>query len=362
MRREEQRRIQYGMAVVLVCTIALMLRAPVPGLTAPLTPVPTADPAAIATPTSTASTVAAPTVVATTPPPTPRVQIAADAPPNFSHGFDQTRYYTVKPGDTLLDVAVEVGIDLERMHCVIAPDFVWEKPLVIGDVLEIPPVDVACHAVQPGETLAAIAAQYGATAVQIAALPWNRLSSSEQPLTPGHHLRIPPPDLDAAAAGQELAHLLAQPVDSAPLISFPVGGPYAAAPERHMVPDDWPYGSGYFRWPTYGWLSQGYHARHRAVDIAAQPGTPVTAADRGIVVRAGWNNQGYGNFVVIDHNIDFVTLYAHLSEIFVSEGQVVAPGEPLGTVGSTGNSTGPHLHFEIRDFGHLIDPLGKLAP
>jgi murein DD-endopeptidase MepM/ murein hydrolase activator NlpD len=80
-----------------------------------------------------------------------------------------------------------------------------------------------------------------------------------------------------------------------------------------------------------------------------------------VVIRAGWNNQGYGQFVVIDHNIDYLTLYAHLSEILVKEGQVIAQGQAIGRVGSTGNSTGPHLHFEIRDFGRQTNPLELLG-
>ena len=127
------------------------------------------------------------------------------------------------------------------------------------------------------------------------------------------------------------------------------------------MPADWPYGSGHFTWPVYGWLSQSYRYDHRAIDIAANQGTPVTAADRGVVVRAGWNDQGYGRFVVIDHKIDYVTLYAHLDKLLVSEGDVVGQGQVIATVGSTGNSTGPHLHFEIRDFGSLVNPLELLT-
>lgn len=126
------------------------------------------------------------------------------------------------------------------------------------------------------------------------------------------------------------------------------------------VPKDWPYGSGNFMWPVYGWMSQGYRNDHRAIDIAAPSGSFVTAADRGVVLRSGWNDQGYGIFVVIDHNIDYITLYAHLTETFVKEGDVVAQGDIIGTIGSTGNSTGPHLHFEIRDFGRRANPLDLL--
>ena len=94
-----------------------------------------------------------------------------------------------------------------------------------------------------------------------------------------------------------------------------------------------------------------------AVDLAAPRGTPVYAADTGRVVKAGWSEIGYGYRIIIDHGIDYVTLYAHLSEYYVQPGDIVQKGEIIGRVGSTGNSTGPHLHFEIRDYGYLIDPL-----
>jgi murein DD-endopeptidase MepM/ murein hydrolase activator NlpD len=174
--------------------------------------------------------------------------------------------------------------------------------------------------------------------------------------------------------------MLHQPVDTSPFAVLAVGGPFAehiqqtrqlanrsvrAADQAGAVsgplPANWPFGSGNFTWPLAGWLTQGYRYDHRALDIAAPSGTPVAAADRGVVLRAGWNSQGYGLFVIIDHNIDYVTLYAHLSELFVTKGQVVAQGDLIGTVGSSGNSTGPHLHFEIRDFGRLTNPLELLS-
>jgi len=127
------------------------------------------------------------------------------------------------------------------------------------------------------------------------------------------------------------------------------------------APNEWPYGSGEFIWPLQGWLTQDYHVRHRAVDIAAPIGTPIIAVDRGTVTRAGWNEQGYGLFVIVDHNIGYVTLYAHLSEIWVEAGDVVTQGQFLGAVGSTGNSTGPHLHLEVRDFGNRVNPLDFLG-
>lgn len=91
------------------------------------------------------------------------------------------------------------------------------------------------------------------------------------------------------------------------------------------------------------------------MDIASNQGTAVYASDGGTVTLAGWNG-GYGNCIMIDHGNGYVTLYGHLSSISVSEGQSVSQGATIGAVGSTGNSTGPHLHFEVLQNGSRIDP------
>jgi murein DD-endopeptidase MepM/ murein hydrolase activator NlpD len=107
--------------------------------------------------------------------------------------------------------------------------------------------------------------------------------------------------------------------------------------------------------PTDGTVTQRYWFCHKGLDIAAGQGTPVRAVAAGTVRFAGWNNQGYGNLVVIDHG-GYQTLYAHLSAFSVSTGQSVAAGTTVGLMGNTGFSTGPHLHFEIR-LGHdVVDP------
>jgi murein DD-endopeptidase MepM/ murein hydrolase activator NlpD len=168
--------------------------------------------------------------------------------------------------------------------------------------------------------------------------------------------------MGASADDGFLAYMLDQPLTVSPMTAYAIGGPRAKNPTMiGPVPKDWPYGSGNFMWPVFGWMSQGYREDHRAIDIAASPGTFVTAADRGVVMRSGWNDQGYGMFVVIDHNIDYITLYAHLTEVLVKEGDIVSQGQIIGTIGSTGNSTGPHLHFEIRDFGRRANPLDFLV-
>ena len=95
---------------------------------------------------------------------------------------------------------------------------------------------------------------------------------------------------------------------------------------------------------------------HTGIDYPAQSGTRVAAAGRGCVTFAGWDPGGYGNLVIIGHRIGMSTYYAHLSSIGVSRGTCVVAGTPIGRVGSTGNSTGPHLHFELRLRGAAVAP------
>jgi murein DD-endopeptidase MepM/ murein hydrolase activator NlpD len=120
-------------------------------------------------------------------------------------------------------------------------------------------------------------------------------------------------------------------------------------------------GSGTFAWPLSGLLSQGYWWGHQALDIAAPHGSAVLAADQGQVHFAGWTNTGYGYLIILDHGWGYTTHYAHLSRIYVSVGQTVSRGQRIGAVGSTGNSTGPHLHLEIRYNEVKHDPLAYLS-
>jgi murein DD-endopeptidase MepM/ murein hydrolase activator NlpD len=128
-------------------------------------------------------------------------------------------------------------------------------------------------------------------------------------------------------------------------------------------------GSGYFQWPVtgpitspFGWRIHpisGLRRFHEGIDIAASMGTTIGAAEAGRVIYAGWYG-GYGNYISIDHGGGVSTGYGHCSRIYVSVGQDVARGQAIGAVGSTGNSTGPHLHFEVRINGKPIDPLTRL--
>jgi len=139
--------------------------------------------------------------------------------------------------------------------------------------------------------------------------------------------------------------------------------PPLQGPERYL-PDRPQQFNGYI-WPTRGTLTSGYGPRwgrmHRGIDIAAPTGTPIFAAASGEVVAAGWNNGGYGNLVDIRHPDGSMTRYAHNSRILVRKGQRVEQGEQIALMGSTGFSTGPHLHFEVHPSGRgAMNPMAFL--
>jgi murein DD-endopeptidase MepM/ murein hydrolase activator NlpD len=122
-------------------------------------------------------------------------------------------------------------------------------------------------------------------------------------------------------------------------------------------------GSGRFIWPMNGTFTSPFGMRwgrlHAGIDIAAPIGTPIRAADTGTVQIASWYG-GYGNYTCIGHGGGISTCYGHQSSIGVSVGQTVSQGQIIGACGSTGHSTGPHLHFEIRINGDPVDPMGYL--
>ncbi len=243
--------------------------------------------------------------------------------------------YTVDIDDTVLGIA-------ERFH--LNPNtIVWanledlSKPFVmeVGEILLIPPVDGVLHTVKEGDTVAKIAKLYKVTDEAIVSYTPNNLTSVDDALTVGAVLIVPdgdrtPPEQVAAAP------------------SAPRGGTGTSAPWR----------AAGFVWPSYGRLTQRFWLpAHPAIDIGGPIGTPVMAADDGTVITAGWSSVGYGNMILIRHADGFVTLYAHLSRIDVSYGDSVARGQRIGAIGSTGRSTGPHLHFEVQYGGRSYNPL-----
>jgi murein DD-endopeptidase MepM/ murein hydrolase activator NlpD len=124
------------------------------------------------------------------------------------------------------------------------------------------------------------------------------------------------------------------------------------------------YGGGGFIWPTTGHTLSGndYWSGHLAIDIGLSIGEPIFASDSGVIVFSGWSAGGYGNTVVVDHGTGYQTLYAHLSGVTVGCGQSVTQGQTIGLGGNTGNSTGAHLHFEVRFQGGFVNPWFVLPP
>jgi murein DD-endopeptidase MepM/ murein hydrolase activator NlpD len=136
----------------------------------------------------------------------------------------------------------------------------------------------------------------------------------------------------------------------------------AAAPSPARAPSAAPSAAG-FIWPVHGVVTSGFGWRwgrlHAGIDIAVASGTPVVAAASGTVVIAGWLG-GYGNLVVVDHGNGIATAYGHNSAVTVGYGEYVVQGQLIAYSGSTGHSTGPHVHFEVRIGGAPVDPFGYL--
>lgn len=240
---------------------------------------------------------------------------------------DQVENYTVKEGDTLARVAEKYDISIDTIKW--ANDLKRDS-LSIGQILKIPPVTGIVHKVREGETVQSIANKYKSDSQKIVNFPFNDFT-----------------DLDtfALAVGQTL--IVPDGVQpQAPAIARIASPPIAAG------------GSGQLLWPTSGQISQYPVWYHMAFDIA-NPGSPgVMAADGGSVVVVQYLRYGYGQHIVVDHGGGLSTLYAHLSEIYVKPGDRVARGQVIGRMGSTGRSTGTHLHFETRRNGSPVNPAG----
>jgi LysM repeat protein len=245
--------------------------------------------------------------------------------------------YTVQAGDTVLGIAAKYGIQPETVLWANAQIEQNPDRLAIGDRLNVLPLDGVLHVVKPGDTLSSLASKYKIGVDQIVGYADNELPDAMAALKIGSQLVIP---------GGTKPFITPQ---------VPAGALVAEAPVGATK------GSGSFSWPTSGNITQQFWGGHRAIDVGSWVGAPAKAADSGYVVLAGggWNG-GYGNHVIIDHGNGFTTLYAHLNSIFVRPGESVSRGQQIGTVGNTGNSTGPHLHFEIRYQGVPRNPFNWL--
>lgn len=244
--------------------------------------------------------------------------------------------YRVEKGDTVSSIAQKYGVSIDTI--------MWENDLKSvdaikpGQILRILPVTGVRHQVKRGETIYSVAKYYSVDAQNIIDYPFNSFANDET---------------FALTAGQELMVPDGVEPKKAPIVPIAANRAVAAIPGV--------VGEGNFMWPTSGMITQRFSWYHRAVDIANRSNPPVVAAATGTVVIAGWNGGGYGNYVVIDHGNGYQTLYGHLLKApIVAAGQKVNRGQTIGTMGSTGRSTGTHLHFEIKTGKGNMNPLSLL--
>ncbi len=246
--------------------------------------------------------------------------------------------YEVKTGETLSQIAQKFNIDVDTIKW--ANDITNVNTVKPGDKIKILPVPGVSHTVVKGDTLESVAKKYSANEQAILEFPFNEV-----------------PDDFKLKVGQLL--IIPDGVPPKAPITSPRSGKgvqYIAQGKTSPAP-----GGGGFVWPTSGGITQRFAWYHPGIDVADRSGPGVAASDGGTVVTAGWpDNWGYGNRVVIDHGNGYKTLYAHLSNIYVSVGQKVSRGQVVGKMGSTGRSTGTHLHFEIHYKGIAVNPLSIL--
>ena len=264
--------------------------------------------------------------------------------------------YTVETGDNLFSIAERFSLKPETILWGNF-DTLQDNPnmLSTGQVLNILPTDGTYYEWNEGDNLANVAAFFGVDVNAILNFSGNQFDlTSTDPANPGIEsgtwLIIP--------GGKRALKDWGPPAISRsnPASARYYGDGYCGEVYEGAI------GSGTFVWPTaYQSISgYGYSGIHPAIDIAGATGNAVNAADSGVVVFAGWSNYGYGYMVVIDHGTGWQTAYAHLSAVAVTCGQSVFQGGYIGALGSTGNSTGPHLHFETVYNGAKPNPLDYL--
>ena len=247
--------------------------------------------------------------------------------PNFTQPVTfQT--YKVRQGDTISGIAKKFG--LTNISTLISVNDIGNvRQLAAGQKLKIPSIDGIVYTVKKGDSLSSITEKHKISLEQL--LDVNELTS--ETLTAGQQLFLPGAAMDASSLRNAMGELFRMPI------------------------------SAKFRWSSpYGYRIDpiaGVKSFHTGTDMACPTGTPILAAMSGKVTTTGINRV-YGNYVIIDHGNGYQTLYAHMSKIIASKGQWVSQGTRIGLVGSTGYSTGPHLHFTVYKKGKLVDPMSVL--
>lgn len=257
---------------------------------------------------------------------------------------NETIIYSISAGDTVSSIAQKFGISVNTI--------LWENNLSsysilkISDNLKILPNSGVSHTVARGESLSYLANYYDLSLEDI--LTANNLNNANS-LKIGQKLIMPgaskPSTVKIASTASKVINNSASGLEVIKKLVKP-------SPVKNV-------GSSML-WPTEGHrITQYYSWRHKGLDIANKTGTPLYASESGTIIYSGWSN-GYGYNVLIDHGSGLRTRYAHASKLYVSKGDTVSKGESVAAMGSTGWSTGPHIHFEVIINGSLMNPLNYI--
>ncbi|HEY3344937.1 MAG TPA: LysM peptidoglycan-binding domain-containing M23 family metallopeptidase [Anaerolineaceae bacterium] len=269
--------------------------------------------------------------------------------------FDVTQY-TVQAGDNLIAIAERFGLNPKTLlwgnYEVLADD---PERLTPGQKLNILTVDGVLHKWAAGEGLNKVSEFFGVTPDTIIDWPGNNLSADSIGDLSAPNIAVGTPIVIPGGKREFTSWTAPRIVRTNPSTGKSLGVGACGSIVNGAI------GVGVFIWPTTEHFISGYNytpdTNHYGIDIGGHLGNPVYAVDNGVVVYAGWSEQGYGNLVMIDHGNGWQSLYAHLNEIYVSCGQSLYQGTQVGALGTTGRSSGPHLHFELRS-----DTYGRANP
>ena len=254
--------------------------------------------------------------------------------------------YTIQTGDSVFGIAQYFDLTPETILWA-NKDTMNDDPhmISVGNELRIPPTNGVYYQWQEGDTLESVAGKFKVDVDAI--LDWtpNKIDRTNPVIEPETYVMVP-------GGQREFQQWVVPTIPRGP------AGVNSTIPGACDTSAGGAYGTGTFIWPTNNRFISGndYWSGHLAIDIGAMTGDSVFASDSGVVVYAGGISGGYGNMVMIDHGNGYQTLYAHLSSIVTRCGASVYQGDVIGYAGSTGNSTGPHLHFEVRYMGGFLNP------
>ncbi len=258
--------------------------------------------------------------------------------------------YQVKAGETISTIAKKFKISVETILW--ANNLTARSPIHIGDTLKIPPISGVIYTVKKGDTLGRISITYKCNASAI--ISFNSLSNNGASLKIGQEIMIPNGTKPVIPK-----NVLPPPKNLVTTKNNTTNQPEKQATAQPTIETE---GGQNFIWPVkIRRITQYFSFRHTALDIGIPIGTPVYATKAGTVIKSqcGWNG-GYGCYIIIDHGNGFQSLYGHNSVLLVNAGDEVEQGQNISFSGTTGRSTGPHLHFEIRINGKHVNPLSYI--